>query len=103
MKIIILLLSLFLTSPAFTQTKAYDTLTNMPEHYVKRYELFQKEPKATGRIIMVGNSITEGGNWKILLKDTTVINRGISGDVTFGVLNRLKEITDRKPSKPRRS
>jgi len=48
---------------------------------------------------MVGNSITEGGNWKVLLKDTTVINRGISGDVTFGVINRIKDITDRKPSK----
>ena len=48
---------------------------------------------------MLGNSITEGGNWKSLLNDTTVINRGISGDVTFGVLNRLKEVTDRKPSK----
>jgi lysophospholipase L1-like esterase len=99
MKLFILLLSLFLVSPAFAQTKTYDTLPNMPEHYTKRYELFQKEPVAKGRIIMVGNSITEGGNWKVLLKDTTVVNRGISGDVTFGVLNRLKEITDRQPSK----
>jgi lysophospholipase L1-like esterase len=99
MKITLLLLSLVFTSSAFAQTKTYDTLPNMPEHYVARYQLFQKEPVATGRIIMVGNSITEGTNWKVLLKDTTVINRGISGDVTFGVLNRLKEITDRKPSK----
>jgi lysophospholipase L1-like esterase len=99
MKIITLLLSLFLVSPTLAQTKTYDTLPNLPEHYTKRYELFKKEPVAKGRIIMVGNSITEGGNWKVLLKDTTVINRGISGDVTFGVLNRLKEITDRKPSK----
>ena len=99
MKFIIFLLSLVSISPAFAQTKTYDTLPNMPEHYVTRYQLFQKERMVTGRIIMVGNSITEGGNWKVLLRDTTVINRGISGDVTFGVLNRLKEITDRKPSK----
>ncbi len=99
MKLIILVLSLFSVNTLFAQTKTYDTLPNMPEHYVTRYQLFQKEPVATGRIIMVGNSITEGTNWKVLLKDTTVINRGISGDVTFGVLNRLKEITDRKPSK----
>jgi lysophospholipase L1-like esterase len=99
MKPLSLFVLLFSISPAFAQTKSYDTLPNMPEHYVMRYQLFQKEPVTTGRIIMVGNSITEGGNWKALLKDTTVINRGISGDVTFGVLNRLKEITDRKPSK----
>jgi lysophospholipase L1-like esterase len=48
---------------------------------------------------MLGNSITEGGNWKKLLKDSTVINRGISGDVTFGVINRLDEIVKRQPSK----
>ena len=99
MKIFVSMLLVLFISPAFAQTKTYDTLPNMPEHYVTRYELFKKEPMTTGRIIMVGNSITEGANWKVLLKDTTVINRGISGDVTFGVLNRLKEITDRKPSK----
>jgi len=79
MKLITLLLSLLFVNPAFAQTKTYDTLPNMPEHYVTRYQLFQKEPMATERIIMVGNSITEGTNWKALLKDTTVINRGILG------------------------
>lgn len=99
MKTTLLFLLLVFCSAAFAQKKTYDTLPNMPEHYVARYQLFQKEPITTGRIIMVGNSITEGTDWKRLLNDTTVINRGISGDVTFGVLNRLKEITDRKPSK----
>jgi lysophospholipase L1-like esterase len=99
MKLLTIFLLLFLINPAFAQTKTYDTLPNMPEHYVTRYQLFQKEPVILGRVVMVGNSITEGANWKVLLKDTTIINRGISGDVTFGVLNRLKEITDRKPSK----
>jgi lysophospholipase L1-like esterase len=99
MRIPILLLFTLLISSAVAQTRTYDTLPNLPEHYIERYELFKKEPIIKGRVIMVGNSITEGGNWKILLKDTTVINRGISGDVTFGVLNRIKEITDRKPSK----
>jgi lysophospholipase L1-like esterase len=28
-----------------------------------------------------------------------VINRGIGGDITYGVLRRIKDITDRKPSK----
>jgi lysophospholipase L1-like esterase len=48
---------------------------------------------------MLGNSITEGGNWKKLLGDSSVLNRGISGDVTFGVLNRLEEVLRHKPSK----
>jgi lysophospholipase L1-like esterase len=82
-----------------TDKKKYDTLPNLPEHYVKRLTLFKAEPIREGRVIMVGNSITEGGNWKSLLNDTTVINRGISGDVTFGVINRVVEITQRKPRK----
>lgn len=95
----LLLSSLFLFDSTLAQIKTYDTLPNLPEHYAERYELFKKEPIQQGKIMMVGNSITEGANWKTLLKDTTVINRGISGDVTFGVIHRLKDITDRKPSK----
>ncbi len=99
MRLIIIILSLFFIRSALAQIRTYDTLPNLPEHYVERCELFKTEPIVKGKVIMVGNSITEGGNWKALLKDTTVINRGISGDVTFGVLNRIKEVTDRKPSK----
>ncbi len=95
----LLLSSLFLFDSALAQIKTYDTLPNLPDHYLKRYELFKKEPIQQGKIMMVGNSITEGGYWKTLLKDTTVINRGISGDVTFGVIHRMKDITDRKPSR----
>ncbi|MBS1951050.1 MAG: hypothetical protein OJF59_002949 [Cytophagales bacterium] len=88
-----------LTGEIFAQARSYDTLPNVPEHYLKRYELFKKEPIIKNRVIMLGNSITENGDWKKLLADTTAINRGISGDVTFGVINRIKDITDRQPAK----
>lgn len=81
------------------QTQKYDTLPNLPEHYLTRMKTFISEPIALGKIMMVGNSITEGGNWRKLLNDSTIINRGISGDVTFGVLNRVDDIVKRKPSK----
>lgn len=94
------LLFLFMISQSLlAQQRNYDTLPNLPEHYVKRMAVFKKQPVSTEKVIMLGNSITEGGDWKKLLTDTTIINRGISGDVTFGVLNRLEEITKRKPSK----
>lgn len=83
---------------AFSQS-SYDTIPNLPEYYRQRLEKFKKETVASGKIMFVGNSITEGGNWRRLLKDSTVINRGISGDNTFGVLQRLDEITKRKPAK----
>lgn len=78
---------------------SYDSLPNQPDYYQKRVTVFRAEPPTTGRIIFLGNSITEGGDWRKLLGDPTVINRGISGDNTFGVLARLDEITRHKPAK----
>lgn len=77
----------------------YDTIPNVPDHYVKRLSQFRGEKNSTGKIMFLGNSITEGGNWRKLLKDSSVVNRGISGDNTFGVLQRLDEVVRHKPSK----
>jgi lysophospholipase L1-like esterase len=81
------------------QERRYDTLPNLPRYYTKRLAAFKNEPIVKGQVIMLGDSLTEGGNWKKLLKDPTVINRGIAGDVTFGIINRLDEIIKRQPSK----
>ena len=32
--------------PALAQSRTYDTLPNLPEHYLQRYERFKKEPMA---------------------------------------------------------
>ncbi|MBX9850902.1 MAG: sialate O-acetylesterase [Cytophagaceae bacterium] len=82
-----------------TNQNLYDTVPNMPEHYENRVKLFENEKIVTGKIIFLGNSITEMGPWHKLLNDSAVINRGIGGDVTFGVLRRLDDIINRKPSK----
>lgn len=79
--------------------KPWDTIPNMPQHYLERLAAFKKEKVVTGKIVFLGNSMTEGVNWKKLLNDSTVINRGISGDITFGVLNRADEVIKLKPSK----
>jgi lysophospholipase L1-like esterase len=102
MKYLIFLLSLFpfvVHSQSVTNQNISDTTPFIPEHRQPRLDLFAKEPIVTGRIIFLGNSITEMGNWKKVLNDTTVVNRGIGGDNTYGVLKRLKDITDRRPSK----
>ncbi|NOT94287.1 GDSL-type esterase/lipase family protein [Ferruginibacter sp.] len=61
--------------------------------------LFKSEPVVKGKIIFLGNSITEFGDWQKLLNDSMVINRGIAGDNTFGVLARLDDVITREPSK----
>ena len=92
----LILISLSFVSQA---QKAWDTIPNLPQHYVERTKLFQKEKVITGKIMFLGNSITEGADWKKLLKDSTIVNRGISGDITFGVLNRTDDVIKRKPAK----
>ncbi len=96
---LLLLLPLFAGAQSVTNQNVTDTTPFIPEHRQPRLDQFAKEPIVTGRIIFLGNSITEMGNWKKVTGDTTVINRGIGGDITYGVLKRLKDITDRKPSK----
>src|SRR6202020_1961602 len=82
-----------------TNQNLFDTVPFISEQTPQRLAQFAMEPIVPGRIIFLGNSITEMGDWKKVLNDSTVLNRGIGGDITYGVLKRLKDITDRNPSK----
>ncbi len=95
----ILLFPLAVQAQTITTQRLYDTIPFVPENTTYRLAEFAKQPIVTGRISFLGNSITQMGNWKKATGDTTVINQGIAGDITYGVLKRLKDITDRQPSK----
>lgn len=82
-----------------TNQRLFDLTPFLPELYARRVAQFEQEPVVPGRIIFLGNSITQGGRWGDLLGDSTVVNRGIGGDITFGVLDRLADVTRRQPSK----
>jgi lysophospholipase L1-like esterase len=100
MKKLLFILFICLTSTlSNAQNARYDTIRYARDHYAKRVALFKSEPVKKGRIILLGNSITEFGDWKKLLNDSTVVNRGIAGDNTFGVLDRLNDVIVRKPTK----
>lgn len=93
------LLPTALSAQFTTNQRIFDTIPFIPEHTVERLALFAKEPVVTGKVVFLGNSITEGGNWAKLIGDPTVVNRGIGGDITYGVLRRLDDVIKRKPSK----
>ena len=75
----------------------YDTVRYIPEHYRERIEAFRAEEEHQGGVVLLGNSITEFGDWKRLLGDAGVVNRGIAGDNTFGMLDRLGDVVVRRP------
>lgn len=70
-------------------------------HYYNRFLQFMDEPAITGKdIIMLGNSLTEGGkDWAQRLDNKNVRNRGISGDNVIGVYDRLHQILPGHPAK----
>ena len=68
-------------------------------YYHQRVSLFKTLPKTKGDIIFLGNSITDGAEWSELFNGRRMKNRGISGDVTAGILHRLEEIANGRPAK----
>jgi hexosaminidase len=68
-------------------------------YYHQRVSLFRNLPQTKEDIIFLGNSITDGGEWSEQFADLKIKNRGISGDITAGVLNRLDEVYSRRPAK----
>jgi len=75
----------------------YDTIRFAREHYEQRAARFGKEPVKEGGVVCLGNSLTEYGDWASLLGDADVVNRGIAGDNTFGMLERLGDVIARRP------
>lgn len=68
-------------------------------YYHQRVALFKLLPTTGKDVVFVGNSITDGGEWAELFDDTKIKNRGISGDITAGVLHRLPNLVAGKPAK----
>jgi len=95
-KILILVISCLSANLGFAQTA--DTSFAGP-YFLKREAFFEALPAKKKAIVFLGNSITEVGEWSELFQDKNVINRGISGDVTYGVINRLPFILAQKPKK----
>jgi lysophospholipase L1-like esterase len=65
-------------------------------HDVRR-GLFALSKIQTAAIVMLGDSLTEGGPWRELTGCPSIVNRGIGGDTTKGVLGRLDEIFKLQP------
>ncbi|TXJ23540.1 MAG: beta-N-acetylhexosaminidase [Chitinophagaceae bacterium] len=73
--------------------------STFPTYYHQRWALFQSLPQTKDDIIFLGNSITDGAEWAQLFNDKRMINQGVSGDISAGVLHRLDAVTNKKPNK----
>ncbi len=50
-------------------------------------------------IVMLGDSLTARGEWKILLEDESIVNLGSDGNTTKDILQRLDVVVDLEPKK----
>ena len=106
MKLIFISITLlFLTGCEITRDLYPDPDTNIKDQlewqkniYFKRIKEFKDKPIGTNKIVFLGNSITKGGgDWGKRFNAKNIVNRGISGDYTDGVLNRIEEIIHYQP------
>ena len=74
------------------------TIVHYP-YYIDRTALFNHLVKKEQAIVFLGDSLTDNCEWGELLQNPAIKNRGIAGDTTEGVLNRLDEIIAMKPAK----
>jgi lysophospholipase L1-like esterase len=54
-----------------------------------RRNQFEAAPLVEGRVVFLGDSITQGGFWDAWFPELPSLNRGINGDTTEDVLDRL--------------
>lgn len=93
------LFGLFAFSQAGAQETAKVDSNYVFSGYTEKMEIFNKMPMRKGAIVFVGNSLTDAGRWNDIAPELPLLNRGISGDISFGVVARLDEIIRHQPQK----
>ena len=68
-------------------------------HYYHRKTFFEQHGQKNYDIVFIGNSLIEAAEWEDLFPTVEIANRGIKGDTTEGVLNRLDSIYSTNASK----
>lgn len=92
-RILIAFLAILFAQLSGAQTQKYSTF------YVQRASLFNKLTITSKDIVFIGNSITNSAEWNELFPQKRVKNRGISGDTSEGVYDRLDPVVKGKPAK----
>lgn len=101
-------MSILLSDEEINEIMTYDKLAEELEewnravkaYYYHKKEHFENLPNTKNEILFLGDSITDNAEWVELFgNNPNIKNRGIGGDDTDGVLQRLDEITESNPAK----
>ena len=76
-----------------------DTPPYLSLHYRWRHLYFAFAPHPDRPVVFFGDSMTDRGDWHKLFPDVRLVNRGIGGDTTLGLLQRLDQVIALNPPK----
>jgi lysophospholipase L1-like esterase len=99
MRTVIVLIFILLSSGILNAQQKKAEKPKFSPFYYHKVSHFRTLPNTKNEIIFLGNSITDYCEWAELFQNPNIKNRGISGDVTDGVLERLDEVTESQPAK----
>lgn len=99
-KYLIFLFLLIISFKGFTQPvlPKYPE-SSFPTYYWQKSSGFELLPISEKPTLLIGDSLTDGAEWSTLFGDAHLLNFGISGETSAGVINRLPEIVKRQPRK----
>ena len=83
---------------ALWQNPSGSLVALMEKGHVRRISFFDSFPVNPTDVVFLGDSITQAGEWAELFPDLAVKNRGIGGDTTSGLLERLHQVSSGQPS-----
>jgi lysophospholipase L1-like esterase len=75
-----------------------DIMYDVP-YYWSRKTHFETLPQSNADIVFLGDSLTDSCEWQEFFRNAAIKNRGISGDTTKGILNRIDEVVEVQPQK----
>lgn len=75
-----------------------DIMYDVP-YYWGRKSHFETLPQSNADIVFLGDSLTDSCEWQEFFRNAAIKNRGISGDTTKGILNRIDEVVEVQPKK----
>ncbi len=91
-----LILILFLVFPLISSAQNNYSYLNNPI-YQRQIDFYKIYKPVNTKIVMLGNSLTHGVNWNMLLGRNDIAEMGIVSDVLSGFVNRLGYVTKLNP------
>lgn len=68
-------------------------------YYQDKKTHFETLPKSESEIVFLGDSLSDYCEWSEFFPNQRIKNRGIAGDTTDGILNRIDDVIQSKPQK----